>query len=276
MQYLLKVAEQYAPVRTESAFSEKGVLTPQEFLDACEMFVSKNKLWQWQGIHTFPSSTVRDILPLNKQFIMLRNIPCRERCDDPQKRNIEYTSVYVKDGETDEVNEWVMSTAVDSNSNNDIKNDINLESDDIPDIDDQETIQKEGAGADMLVEDDEFTLVEPTSNLRWYDMMITYDKYYQTPRVWLQGYDSQRNPLSPTFIFQDIASEQANKTVTMERHPHTGQMCASIHPCRHAQYMKRMMQVHHSSFRVDQYMFVFMKFISSVIPTIQYDVSASI
>ena len=25
--------------------------------------------------------------------------------------------------------------------------------------------------------------------MRTYDVMITYDKYYQTPRVWLIGYD---------------------------------------------------------------------------------------
>lgn len=25
--------------------------------------------------------------------------------------------------------------------------------------------------------------------VRTYDVMITYDKYYQTPRIWLLGYD---------------------------------------------------------------------------------------
>ena len=25
--------------------------------------------------------------------------------------------------------------------------------------------------------------------VRTYDVMITYDKYYQTPRIWLIGYD---------------------------------------------------------------------------------------
>jgi len=35
--------------------------------------------------------------------------------------------------------------------------------------------------------------VEPAKGnllqVRTYDVMITYDKYYQTPRVWLIGYD---------------------------------------------------------------------------------------
>lgn len=26
-------------------------------------------------------------------------------------------------------------------------------------------------------------------SVRTYDVMITYDKYYQTPRIWLLGYD---------------------------------------------------------------------------------------
>jgi hypothetical protein len=28
--------------------------------------------------------------------------------------------------------------------------------------------------------------------VRTYDVMITYDKYYQTPRIWLIGYDEVR------------------------------------------------------------------------------------
>ena len=31
--------------------------------------------------------------------------------------------------------------------------------------------------------------------VRTYDVMITYDKYYQTPRIWLLGYDEVRNLL---------------------------------------------------------------------------------
>lgn len=32
--------------------------------------------------------------------------------------------------------------------------------------------------------------------VRTYDMMISYDKYYQTPRVWLSGYSESRSPLT--------------------------------------------------------------------------------
>ena len=33
--------------------------------------------------------------------------------------------------------------------------------------------------------------------VRTYDVMITYDKYYQTPRIWLLGYDEVRYEICP-------------------------------------------------------------------------------
>ena len=88
------------------------------------------------------------------------------------------------------------------------------------------------------------TSATPNSNLlavRTYDCFITYDKYYQTPRMWLSGYDETRNPLTPTLIFQDISSDYAAKTVTIEPFPSLSgnvQM-ASVHPCKHANVMKK-------------------------------------
>ena len=32
---------------------------------------------------------------------------------------------------------------------------------------------------------------------RTYDLLISYDKYYQVPRFWLVGYDESRQPLTP-------------------------------------------------------------------------------
>lgn len=64
----------------------------------------------------------------------------------------------------------------------------------------------------------------------------------------------------------------------------------SIHPCRHASTMKMMIEWMKSTpndtpsnsssdktvLRVDQYLLVFLKFISGVIPTIDYDHTMSI
>ncbi len=55
---------------------------------------------------------------------------------------------------------------------------------------------------------------------RTYDLSITYDKYYQTPRVWLCGYDEQYRPLDPKKTLQDISAEHARKTVSISHLPH--------------------------------------------------------
>ncbi len=73
---------------------------------------------------------------------------------------------------------------------------------------------------------------------------------------------------------EDISADHAHKTVTVEAHPHTGVVCASIHPCRHSEVMKvfmaRMAQ-NGEPLAVEQYLFLFLKFMSAVIPTIEYD-----
>lgn len=96
------------------------------------------------------------------------------------------------------------------------------------------------------------TAVEPEDTImrtRTYDLSITYDKYYQTPRMWLCGYDEvsgdddgavmtimalmlwlcaslrgrlsqHQDPLTEDQVFQDVMQDYKNKTVTMEAHPH--------------------------------------------------------
>ena len=45
-----------------------------------------------------------------------------------------------------------------------------------------QTTSTQSAGDDIL-------------HTRTYDLMISYDKYYQVPRFWLRGYDEHRQPL---------------------------------------------------------------------------------
>jgi len=156
--------------------------------------------------------------------------------------------------------------------------------------------------------------------VRTYDVMITYDKYYQTPRIWLLGYDENGTPLTPPQIFQDISADHAFKTVTIEPFPHLGNLrVASVHPCKHASVMKKVIERMNASIeeqqalrkgsspaakeskkkwgvfgggskkggektpgapgdeeeieglRVDFYLVVFLKFIASIVPTIEVD-----
>eukprot|EP00607_Mallomonas_marina_P003512 CAMPEP_0182437628 /NCGR_PEP_ID=MMETSP1167-20130531/85173_1 /TAXON_ID=2988 /ORGANISM="Mallomonas Sp, Strain CCMP3275" /LENGTH=511 /DNA_ID=CAMNT_0024630609 /DNA_START=111 /DNA_END=1646 /DNA_ORIENTATION=- len=109
---------------------------------------------------------------------------------------------------------------------------------------------------------------------RRYDLSITYDNYYRTPRMWLFGYDENGAPLRPEAVFQDIMTDYAHRTVTVDPHPHLSRAHASIHPCQHGATMKRIIDELVSGGiepTVDQYMFIFLKFIQSVVPTIEYD-----
>lgn len=126
-------------------------------------------------------------------------------------------------------------------------------------------------------EEEEEDVFIPT---RTYDLNITYDNYYRTPRLWLSGYDENNKPLTIEQMYDDISEEHAKKTVTFEAHPHIpGTLMASIHPCRHAEVMKKLINMVADSgkeMEVYNYLMIFLKFVQSVIPTIEYDYTRNI
>ena len=142
------------------------------------------------------------------------------------------------------------------------------------------------AGGSADEEDDDCTLPylvarEPEDNIlrtRTYDVSITYDKYYQTPRIWLTGYDEHRTPLTPQQSLEDVSHEHARKTVTIDGHPHTGVAAVSIHPCRHGAVMKKIadqMALGGAEPHVEHYCFIFLRFCATAVPTIEYDYTVS-
>lgn len=137
-----------------------------------------------------------------------------------------------------------------------------------------------------------------------------------------QGMRQNRTPLTPSQIFQDISADHATKTVTIEAFPHSVSMqAASVHPCKHASVMKKVIERMNNSvveeqlasrklsgskenkrkwpfskkvgkddksgsaspaeeeevegMRVDFYLVVFLKFIASIVPTIEVDSTTS-
>ncbi|KAH8119055.1 autophagocytosis associated protein [Phellopilus nigrolimitatus] len=163
--------------------------------------------------------------------------------------------------------------------------------------------------------------------VRTYDVMITYDKFYQTPAVWLLGYDENGTPLKPAQIFQDVPADHAFKTVTIEPFLHsTSLQAALVHPCKHASVMRKIIERMNTGvveeqrklsggpsaslkdkegkkkwlfrrtsgskddklppntgeeeevegMRVDYYLVIFLKFIASIVPTIEVDSTTSL
>ncbi|WVQ80953.1 hypothetical protein IAT38_003060 [Cryptococcus sp. DSM 104549] len=118
--------------------------------------------------------------------------------------------------------------------------------DDIPDMDDEgEGLEdyEDEAAAPKIVHPSEAEINSTAGKnllqVRTYDCIISYDKHYQTPRFWLFGYDENKSPLTVAQVFQDVPSDHAFKTMTMEAFPHSGAQLASVHPCKHASVMKK-------------------------------------
>lgn len=84
----------------------------------------------------------------------------------------------------------------------------------------------------------------PEPQLRRYDLYVTYDNYYRTPRVYLAGVDAATGGrLSPGAMLEDVATDYANTTATVEAHPHLARAgpVLSVHPCKHAAAMRALL-----------------------------------
>ncbi|KAI9328544.1 autophagocytosis protein [Obelidium mucronatum] len=266
---------------------------------------SKRKVIRWclrpfNTFHLMPHYR-QDYLPADKQYLITRNVPCLKRV-----AAMEYRDADEDEAIDDEMGEdqWVATHkgrvivgSSDAEQVRDIEDEEepaaaaaevakpkdaetlpeidNLNLDDIPDMDEElELVEMEDEEdpAAMATSDNDTDRFVKT---RTYDISITYDKYYQTPRLFLFGYDENRKPLAPQQIFQDISQDHAKKTVTIEAHPNESLSLASIHPCKHGNVMKRlidqMVESGKDELRVDQYLLLFLKFMTSVLPTMEYD-----
>ncbi|KAI9592440.1 autophagocytosis associated protein [Syncephalis fuscata] len=300
------VREYLNPVLKESKFRETGVLTPEEFVAAGDFLVYKCPTWQWSSGLT---SKRRDYLPADKQFLITRNVPCVKRAKDMEYTGEDEKEVFAimaenGDEEEGEGEGWLAThtnqdTTGQSSGGGDAGGETAAVTREIRDIGDEEEEEEEERLAsafkdvklaeeaeddfdDCAIEEDEDPAALQQGDIdednilrtRTYDLSITYDKYYQTPRVWLFGYDEHRRPLTATQIFEDISQEHARKTVTIDPHPHMDISLASVHPCKHAEVMRRIIERTGASgveLRVDYYMIIFLKFLSAILPTIDYD-----
>lgn len=284
------VVSMFSATPTQSQFIEKGQLTPAEFIEAGDQLVFKFPTWQWQSS---PEANVLTYLPKDKQYLVTRNVPCPKRVkdlDEAMQRigtEGEWSLPEASGGATGS-KDIAEIPSIDGKEQSSTSPGIGL---DIKDDFIQEPNEMDFAAIDdMLIENDpakascektDYLIAEAPpddSKTRTYDLHISYDKYYQTPRLWLSGY-SHGVPLKPEEAFEDILSAYSSKTVTIEPHPHTRLPTASIHPCKHASVMKKVVDdwiAQNITPRVDLAMFVFLKFISSVVPTINYDFTMDI
>jgi ubiquitin-like-conjugating enzyme ATG3 len=161
--------EYLSPLATESKFQETGCITVDEFVRAGDYLTSKFPTWQWMaGVE----SKRKDYLPPDKQYLQTIKVPCLKRV-----AQVEYVD---QDAEAVDESGWV-TTHLGHQGKNQVEDleeqnqEIEMpEFDDIPDLEeDLDTVHDPG----LLVQTGDNIL-----KTRTYDLSITYDKYYQTPR----------------------------------------------------------------------------------------------
>ncbi|AAS53196.2 AFL178Wp [Eremothecium gossypii ATCC 10895] len=266
--------EYLTPVTHQSTFENTGQITPEEFIKAGDYLCHMFPTWRWnqqQG-----GMVYRDFLPQDRQFLVTRKVPSNMRAAD---------SVNVGGEEETSAGEyWVLQPQQES-------------ADGGEEIDIDEMLQE------MDIEDQsgeqDIIQLRP-SHTRFYDLYITYSTSYRVPKMYLVGFNNDGTPLTPQQMFQDIAPDYRTKTATIEKLPFfkSAVVAVSIHPCRHANVMRVLMEKVRaakqkpveeeqpdgpredwedlqdevdSSLRVDQYLVVFLKFITSVTPGIEHD-----
>ncbi|KAL8433234.1 hypothetical protein ACSSS7_004019 [Eimeria intestinalis] len=252
----------FSSVPQASQFVDKGTLTPQEFVDAGDLLVFKFPTWQWEAA---VGKRVNSWLPPDKQFLVTRGVACHKRV-----RDIE-ASLNINAKEDAEG--WVLPV--------DEEHDGPQEAQSLPSTTSPARGKADSSSADPA-EDGPTPPQDVGDDPACADASNSYF-VRQAPDAGREGgvgvVLQNGTPLTPVEIFEDILTDYAAKTVTVDPHPCTGIPTASIHPCKHAQVMKKV--VDHWRFqgiepRPDLALIVLLKFISSVIPTIDYDFTMDI
>lgn len=263
-EYYKRVINSVTNPLEKSNFQKTGKLTPGEFVEAGDALIQKNPCWSWAKYNM----NNNDGLPQNKKYLILSQCPSYERAkilSDKIESNMDTQNSNIENND-----DWILTA-----NNQKYEDDCDSESD--------------GWGSDdWRSDEDDDCIVVKKNNMRKYDLTIIYDKYYCCPRMYFIGYDSSSNILTKDQILEDVLAENREKTVTVDIHPYLNIPALSIHPCRHAETMQRIIGRMEQRFN-EEYeqtmnnnipvfifphrdsLFVFLKFIGSVVPTIKYD-----
>ncbi|KAI0463595.1 hypothetical protein LJB42_002597 [Komagataella kurtzmanii] len=299
--------EYLTPVTHKSTFEETGEITPEEFVEAGDYLVYKFPTWQWSSA---PPNKKRDFLPDDKQFLVTHRVPSYARAAELTEEQVDGGGPGTEDDDEEDgwTNAAVGFKKLSSKSrlhdNGTDSTDARPVSEENNDID---ALIDESADIDNEDNDHQHQH-HYNANKRSYDLYITYSTSYRVPKLYLVGFDADGSPLSPDRMFEDISPDYRQKTATIEKAPFLSNTTSvSVHPCKHANVMRVLMAratqrniqnassvtegVHklgiadnndewedvntsdttQQGIRVDQYLIIFLKFISSVTPGIEHD-----
>ena len=266
------VVSYISPTLKQSKFYTEGILTPEEFILSGDYLVEKCPTWKWCSAK---ENLYNSALPKDKQYLVT-TVKSDSRAGDFLKNN-EITEVQLED-------DWVEENVKISNKKELPKKEINLNDnlnlDNPMNLIAQNKIEKK---ENEVKEIDDFEIIDndtdENTKMRTYDVSVTYDFYYCVPRMWLVGYDYKGRPLTANEMKEDVMPEYRNKTVTIEPQTCTGIKNISVHPCRHSQLLKKMINDFQNSGRkmeIHMTILLFLKFLQSVVPTVHYDYTMDI
>mmetsp|Transcript_12579 Transcript_12579/g.18859 ORF Transcript_12579/g.18859 Transcript_12579/m.18859 type:complete len:320 (-) Transcript_12579:55-1014(-) len=290
-------------VPTKSTFYSTGKITPDEFVRTGDLLVSKSPSWQWAAGN---DTAKKKYLPQDKQFLICKNAQCPVRIDE-MENDMKNRANQSQSTEKEIENGWITTDLglhhsqnkektgkpinyhvikADSSSDEEEDDEDGMlhivhesSSDDSSDEEDEDEIEEEEEQKKVEEEEEEDDDETYFLDTRTYDISITYDITMQTPAVWLMGYTSNQKKLTREQIFEDIHKDYRGKSVTFDKHPHLSSMHAHIHHCRHDAIMKTMVDGYYENngeyIGVEAYLYLFLKIISGVIPTIRYDFTIS-
>merc|ERR1712146_749676 len=223
-----------------------------------DLLVEKNPSWQWaSGSEKKRNSNLKP----DKQNLVFRNAECKSRASmfsmegaDFERDEGDFVLTHIPGEEIDS-----MVQAIDEL---DLGNEVITE-DDATATDNNAIANENGDGNGIVLS-------------RTYDISITYNNYYRSAHMWFIGKDERDEFLQPEKMFEDIMPDYRDQTITIENHPHIESQYKhlSIHPCKHALTMNNMRIK--SPFPVEEYFFIFLKFVQSVVPTIEYDFTRAV
>lgn len=250
---LKEAREAIYPVLSQSQFIERGVLTPEEFVISGDKLVKLCDKFKWCSVSSTSSKTY---LPHLKQYLILKDVKCSNKICD-----IGGETMKAIDNETTQ--KEIFNNHLQLNhtviNNFEMREDHYLE-----DLEDLEN-------SDLAL--DEATIIEnQIKNENIYDISITYDKYWQVPRIWISGKKINGTHLTSDEIFKDICYDYAKKTVTIENHPYSLYSHVTIHPCGHSHLMLKIIQLmiqDNKTPNVEDYVQLFMIVMQNIMPTLE-------
>ena len=252
------VADKFIPELKTNDFLKTGMLTKDEFIVAGNYLTQNYSEWIWcKSDENTPYLTFKNI-----QYKNINNFSI-DNTNDIGNDSDDDWNICTQNNTDQKLTETSKNKNVTKNVNNIKQTKINdTENTDLMEF--EEELEYED---DATVSNSEYL---QNHQRKIYDITITYDNYYRTPRIWFHAYNYYNQPINNTEILNDFSIEHTNVSVTIETHPYYNLECVSVHPCKHAEAMKKLIKIeleNNQTIKIDHYFIYFLKFVSCIFQT---------